>query len=86
MEAEWLTTVLDSIGLEEEKMLCASALSEGAAVPADKDCLHLRASSMGPRLQLPLPAAGLGAVLSQVQDGEEYPVIYISRKLTSAER
>ena len=29
---------------------------------------------------------GLGAVLSQVIDGEEHPVIYISRKLTSAER
>ncbi|KAL1263647.1 hypothetical protein QQF64_006386 [Cirrhinus molitorella] len=29
---------------------------------------------------------GLGAVLSQVQDGEEHPVIYISRKLTSAEQ
>ncbi|KAL0148578.1 hypothetical protein M9458_056125 [Cirrhinus mrigala] len=29
---------------------------------------------------------GLGAVLSQVKDGEEHPVIYISRKLTKAER
>uniref|UniRef100_A0A9J7WVK0 ribonuclease H n=1 Tax=Cyprinus carpio carpio TaxID=630221 RepID=A0A9J7WVK0_CYPCA len=29
---------------------------------------------------------GLGAVLSQVIDSEEHPVIYISRKLTSAER
>ncbi|KAL1282699.1 hypothetical protein QQF64_001502 [Cirrhinus molitorella] len=30
--------------------------------------------------------AGLGAVLSQVQDGEEHPVVFISRKLTPAER
>ncbi|KAL0200309.1 hypothetical protein M9458_003496, partial [Cirrhinus mrigala] len=29
---------------------------------------------------------GLGAVLSQVKDGEEHPVIYISRKLTKAEK
>ncbi|KAL0149607.1 hypothetical protein M9458_055134 [Cirrhinus mrigala] len=29
---------------------------------------------------------GLGAVLSQVTDGEEHPVIYISRKLTKPER
>uniref|UniRef100_A0A8C1LU18 Gypsy retrotransposon integrase-like protein 1 n=1 Tax=Cyprinus carpio TaxID=7962 RepID=A0A8C1LU18_CYPCA len=29
---------------------------------------------------------GLGAVLSQVQDGEEHPVIYISRKLTPTEQ
>ncbi len=28
----------------------------------------------------------LGAVLSQIQDGEEHPVIYISRKLTPAEQ
>ncbi|KAL1251468.1 hypothetical protein QQF64_019264 [Cirrhinus molitorella] len=30
--------------------------------------------------------AGLGAALSQVQDGEEHPVVFISRKLTPAER
>ncbi|KAL0185140.1 hypothetical protein M9458_020837, partial [Cirrhinus mrigala] len=29
---------------------------------------------------------GLGAVLSQVQEGEEHPVVYISRKLSKAER
>ncbi|KAL0194996.1 hypothetical protein M9458_008568, partial [Cirrhinus mrigala] len=29
---------------------------------------------------------GIGAVLSQVTDGEEHPVIYISRKLTKPER
>ncbi len=29
---------------------------------------------------------GLGAVLSQVQDGEEHPVVYISRKLSPAEQ
>lgn len=29
---------------------------------------------------------GLGAVLSQIQEGEEHPVIYISRKLTLTER
>ncbi|XP_052387763.1 uncharacterized protein LOC127934429 [Carassius gibelio] len=29
---------------------------------------------------------GLGAVLSQVQDGEEHPVIFISRKLTPTEQ
>ncbi|KAL1248850.1 hypothetical protein QQF64_022168 [Cirrhinus molitorella] len=74
---------------------------EGAAregVPADQDGTHLQASPTGPGLQLPLQLlqlqtdasdasdTGLGAVLSQVQDGEEHPVIYISRKLTSAEK
>uniref|UniRef100_A0A9J7WVP0 ribonuclease H n=1 Tax=Cyprinus carpio carpio TaxID=630221 RepID=A0A9J7WVP0_CYPCA len=29
---------------------------------------------------------GLGAVLSQVQDGEEHPVVYISRKLSTTEQ
>ncbi len=36
-------------------------------------------------LQTDASNTGLGAVLSQVQDGEEHPVIYISRKLTPAE-
>ncbi len=29
---------------------------------------------------------GVGAVLSQVQDGEEHPVVYISRKLSTTEQ
>ncbi|KAL1248862.1 hypothetical protein QQF64_022180 [Cirrhinus molitorella] len=37
-------------------------------------------------LQMDASDTGLGAVLSQVQEGEEHPVIYISRKLTPAER
>uniref|UniRef100_A0A8C1M144 ribonuclease H n=1 Tax=Cyprinus carpio TaxID=7962 RepID=A0A8C1M144_CYPCA len=37
-------------------------------------------------LQTDASDAGLGAVLSQVQEGEEHPVIYISRKLSPAER
>ncbi|KAL1251467.1 hypothetical protein QQF64_019263 [Cirrhinus molitorella] len=37
-------------------------------------------------LQTDASDTGLGAVLSQVLDGEEHPVIYISRKLTPAEQ
>ncbi|KAL1276794.1 hypothetical protein QQF64_036417 [Cirrhinus molitorella] len=37
-------------------------------------------------LQTDASNTGLGAVLSQVLDGEEHPVIYISRKLTPAEQ
>ncbi len=37
-------------------------------------------------LQTDASNTGLGAVLSQIQEGEEHPVIYISRKLTPAER
>ncbi len=37
-------------------------------------------------LQTDTSDTGLGAVLSQIQDGEEHPVIYISRKLTPAEQ
>jgi hypothetical protein len=37
-------------------------------------------------LQTDASDTGLGAVLSQVQGGEEHPVLYISRKLTPAER
>ncbi len=37
-------------------------------------------------LQTDASETGLGAVLSQVQEGEEHPVLYISRKLTKAER
>ncbi len=36
-------------------------------------------------LQTDASDTGLGAVLSQVQEGEEHPVLYISRKLTPAE-
>ncbi|XP_067293545.1 uncharacterized protein [Pseudorasbora parva] len=36
-------------------------------------------------LQTDASDTGLGAVLSQVQEGEEHPVTYISRKLTPAE-
>ncbi len=37
-------------------------------------------------LQTDASDTGLGAVLSQVQDGEEHPVVYISRKLSPAEQ
>ncbi|KAL0149631.1 hypothetical protein M9458_055158 [Cirrhinus mrigala] len=37
-------------------------------------------------LQTDASDTGLGAVLSQIQEGEEHPVIYISRKLSPAER
>ncbi len=37
-------------------------------------------------LQTDASDTGLGAILSQIQEGEEHPVLYISRKLTSAER
>ncbi len=37
-------------------------------------------------LQTDVSEAGLGAVLSQVQEGEEHPVLFISRKLTKTER
>nr|XP_021325913.1 uncharacterized protein LOC110438340 [Danio rerio] len=37
-------------------------------------------------LQTDASDTGLGAVLSQVQEGEEHPILYISRKLTPAER
>ncbi len=37
-------------------------------------------------LQTDASDTGLGAVLSQVQDGEEHPVLYISRKLTPTEQ
>ncbi|KAL0149347.1 hypothetical protein M9458_055385 [Cirrhinus mrigala] len=37
-------------------------------------------------LQTDASDTGLGAVLSQVQEGEEHPIVYISRKLSQAER
>ncbi|KAL0148266.1 hypothetical protein M9458_056412, partial [Cirrhinus mrigala] len=37
-------------------------------------------------LQMDATDTGLGAVLSQIQEGEEHPVLYISRKLSPAER
>ncbi len=37
-------------------------------------------------LQTDASETGLGAVLSQVQEGEEHPILFISRKLTSAEK
>ncbi len=37
-------------------------------------------------LQTDASDMGLGAVLSQIQEGEEHPLLYISRKLTPAER
>ncbi len=37
-------------------------------------------------LQTDASDSGLGAVLSQLQEGEEHPVLYISRKLTPAEK
>ncbi|KAI2644034.1 Retrovirus-related Pol polyprotein from transposon 17.6 [Labeo rohita] len=37
-------------------------------------------------LQTDASDTGLGAVLSQIQEGEEHPVIYISRKLSPTER
>ncbi len=37
-------------------------------------------------LQTDASDTGVGAVLSQVQDGEEHPVVYISRKLSTTEQ
>ncbi len=37
-------------------------------------------------LQTDASETGLGAVLSQVQEGEEHPILFISRKLTPAEK
>ncbi|XP_042579392.1 serine protease FAM111A-like [Cyprinus carpio] len=37
-------------------------------------------------LQTDASDTGLGAVFSQIQEGEEHPIIYISRKLSPAER
>ncbi|KAL0173155.1 hypothetical protein M9458_033466, partial [Cirrhinus mrigala] len=37
-------------------------------------------------LQMDASDTGLGAMLSQVQEGEEHPIVYISRKLSQAER
>ncbi|KAL1254173.1 hypothetical protein QQF64_016402 [Cirrhinus molitorella] len=62
-------------------------------VPMDQDGTGVRTASESPRFQLPLPVTngrfrhkGFGALLSQVLEGEEHPVIYISRKLPPAER
>ncbi|KAL0152472.1 hypothetical protein M9458_052195 [Cirrhinus mrigala] len=37
-------------------------------------------------LQMDASDSGLGVVLSQVQEGEEHPILYISRKLSPAEK
>ncbi len=56
---------------------------DGEGVPADQE----RADGGTPfLLQTDASETGLGAVLSQVQEGEEHPILFISRKLTSAEK
>ncbi|KAL0199890.1 hypothetical protein M9458_003077, partial [Cirrhinus mrigala] len=42
--------------------------------------------SSGHQEQTDASDTGLGAVLSQVQEGEEHPILYISRKPVPAER
>ncbi len=37
-------------------------------------------------LQMDASGTGLGAVLSQIQEGEEHSVLYISKKLIPAEK
>ncbi|KAL1250904.1 hypothetical protein QQF64_018700 [Cirrhinus molitorella] len=65
---------------EEEafRAIKAALTSEPVLRAPDFNCPFL--------LQTDASDTGLGAVLSQIQDGEEHPVIFISRKLTSAER
>ncbi len=65
---------------EEEALrrVKASLTSEPVLRAPDFNCPFL--------LQTDASDTGLGAVLSQIQDGEEHPVIYISRKLTPAEQ
>ncbi len=56
-----------------------SALTEEPVLRApDFGCLFL--------LQTDTSETGLGAVLLQVQEGEEHPILFISRKLTPAEK
>ncbi len=65
---------------EEEALrrVKASLTSEPVLRAPDFNCPFL--------LQTDASDTGLGAVLSQIQDGEEHPVIYINRKLTPAEQ
>ncbi|KAL1269301.1 hypothetical protein QQF64_031590 [Cirrhinus molitorella] len=65
---------------EEEafRAIKAALTSEPVLRAPDFNCPFL--------LQTDASDTGLGAVLSQIQDDEEHPVIFISRKLTSAER
>ncbi|KAL0186488.1 hypothetical protein M9458_018158, partial [Cirrhinus mrigala] len=67
---------------------------EGAAgenLPEHQDRSHYRTVLRAPDFNCPFllqtdaSDTGLGAVLSQVRDGEEHPATYISRKLTPAE-
>ncbi len=64
---------------EEAFQRIKSALTEEPVLRApDFSCPFL--------LQTDASETGLGAVLSQVQEGEEHPVLFISRKLTPAEK
>ncbi|KAL1276145.1 hypothetical protein QQF64_035768 [Cirrhinus molitorella] len=62
----------------------------GRGIPEGEGGPHFGASAPYFRcpflLQMDASDTGLGAVLSQVQEGEEHPVLYISRKLTPPER
>ncbi|KAL0147151.1 hypothetical protein M9458_057675, partial [Cirrhinus mrigala] len=79
---------LQRAGLTANPRKCHLALSEakylgfqvgrGLIRPQDFSCPFL--------LQTDASDTGLGAVLSQVQEGEEHQIIYISRKLSPAER
>ncbi len=64
-------------------------ISFGGGLPKDQGKPSRTSLSSEPQilvLQTDALDTGLGAVLSQVQEGEEHPVLYISRTLTPAER
>ncbi|KAI2667358.1 Retrovirus-related Pol polyprotein [Labeo rohita] len=62
----------------------------GASIPSTQDRSYSFTNTACSRLQFPLHRTdifdvGIEAVLSQVQAGEEHPIVYISRKLSPAE-
>ncbi|KAL1259008.1 hypothetical protein QQF64_009585 [Cirrhinus molitorella] len=69
--------VEDSAAEEAFQQVKTALTSEPVLRAPDFNCPFL--------LQTDASDTGLGAVLSQVQDGKEHPVIFISRKLTPAE-
>lgn len=59
-----------------------------AGIPGPEEGPHQCASPLQPQLQLAIyhPEMGLDAMLLQVLEGEELPVLYMSRKLSPAEQ